>query len=81
MRLNASAQVLIDYRKLFVNRGAYTLQPWRPRAESGCYYYCRPRPKGTGEEISLTRATLRRHQEGDITIGLYAINPATQRSK
>ena len=31
--------------------------------------------------MRLTAATIRRHLEGEITIGLYAINPATQRSK
>jgi len=29
----------------------------------------------------LSRETVRRHLEGQITIGLYAINPATQRCK
>jgi hypothetical protein len=31
--------------------------------------------------LSLTTATIRRHLEGAVTIGLYAINPSTQRSK
>ena len=31
--------------------------------------------------MSLTAATIRRHLEGELTIGFYAINPATQRSK
>jgi hypothetical protein len=37
--------------------------------------------KGTGADLSLTLKTIRRHLEGEVTIGLYAINPATQRSK
>jgi len=66
---------------MFVNRAAYTLQSSRPHPETGRHYYFRPKAKGTGEELSLTAATIRRHLEGELTIGLYAINPATQRSK
>ena len=59
-----------------VNRGAYTLQSSSPDSESGrCYYY---RPKG---RISLSQEAIRKHLEGQITIGLYAINPSTQRCK
>jgi hypothetical protein len=29
----------------------------------------------------LTLDTVRRHLSGELTIGIYAINPATQRSK
>jgi TOTE conflict system, Archaeo-Eukaryotic Primase domain len=79
--IRASAQVVSDYRRLFVNRLAYTLQSMRPLPESGRHYYFRPKAKGTGKALGLTSATLRRHLEGEITIGLYSINPATQRSK
>ena len=79
--IKASARVVRDYSRLFVNRGAYTLQSSRPHSGSGRHYYFRPKAKGTGEELSLTAATIRRHLEGAITIGLYAINPSTQRSK
>jgi hypothetical protein len=79
--IKATAEVIQDYGRLFVNRGAYTLQSLRPHPESGRHYYFRPKPKGTGEELSLTAATIRRHLEGKLTIGLYAINPVTQRSK
>jgi hypothetical protein len=79
--VNASAKVVRDYTRLFVNRGAYTLQSSRPHPESGRHYYFRPKAQGTGKELSLSAATVRRHLEGEITIGLYAINPATQRSK
>ena len=57
------------------------MQSSRPHPESGRHYYFRPKAKGTGEELSLTAATIRQHLEGEITIGLYAINPATQQSK
>jgi hypothetical protein len=40
-----------------------------------------PRLKATGQGLSLTPDTLRRHLEREITIGLYAINPATQQCK
>ncbi len=75
-RLLASEETTARYFELFVNRGAYTVQSSTPDSENGrCYYY---RPKG---RISLSRDTVRRHLEGQVTIGLYAINPATQRCK
>jgi TOTE conflict system, Archaeo-Eukaryotic Primase domain len=79
--VKASPEVVRDYMRLFVNRRAYTLQSTRPHPESGRHYYFRPKAKGTGKDLSLTVATIRRHLEGEITIGLYAINPVTQRSK
>jgi TOTE conflict system, Archaeo-Eukaryotic Primase domain len=79
--IKASSELVRQYVALFVNRGAYTLQSSRPHPESGRHYYFRPKAKGTGKELSLTAATIRRHLQGEITIGLYAINPATQRSK
>jgi hypothetical protein len=81
LRLNTPASVVADYFRLFVNRRAYTLQSNRPHPESGRHYYYRPTDKTTGEGLSLTPETIRRHIEGEITIGLYAINPATQRCK
>jgi len=79
--LKASPEIVRRYTSLFVNRRAYTLQSSRPHPGSGRHYYFRPKARGTDEELSLTAATIRRHLEGEITIGLYAINPATQRSK
>jgi len=80
-RLKVSPTVVADYFRLFVNRRAYTLQSNKPHRESGQHYYYRPTNKKTGEGLGLTPDTLRRHLEGEITIGLYAINPATQCSK
>ena len=80
-RLKAPAGVVDDYFRLFVNRLAYTVQSDRPHPESSRYYYYRPTDKKTGQGLSLTPDTIRRHIEGEITIGLYAINPATQRCK
>jgi hypothetical protein len=79
--LKAPASVVEDYFHLFVNRRAYTLQSNRPHPESARHYYYRPKDKKTGQGLSLTPDTIRRHLEGEITIGLYAINPATQCSK
>ena len=73
----ASPQIVGNYLRLFVNRRAYTMQSMHPHPESGRHYYFRPCKKPT----ALTRETIRRHLEGDITIGLYAINPFTQRCK
>ena len=79
--IKASPEIVRQYLALFVNRSAYTLQSLRPHPESGRHYYFRPKAKGTGKEFGLTAATVRRHLEGEITIGLYAINPVTQRSR
>jgi hypothetical protein len=75
-RLLATDDVVTRYIELFVNRRAYTLQSSTPDSEKGrCFYY---RPKG---RASLSDSTIRSHLEGRITIGLYAINPETQRCK
>lgn len=79
--IKAVSEIVRDYSRLFVNRGAYTLQTTRPDHASGRHYYFRPKGRRTGEELSLTAATIRLHLEGELTIGLYAINPSTQRSK
>jgi hypothetical protein len=72
----ATDEVVARYFELFVNRRAYTVQSLTADSEKGrCYYY---RPKG---RVSLSASTIRNHLEGRITIGLYAINPATQRCK
>ena len=81
LRLQAPACVVADYFYLFVNRRAYTLQSNRPRTESARHYYYCPKDKKTGQGLTLTLDTIRRHLEGETTIGLYAINPATQCSK
>jgi hypothetical protein len=78
--IKASPEVVKDYRRLFVNRLAYTLQSKRPHHETCRHYYFRPKAKQTGKPLGLTGTTIRRHLEGEITIGLYAINPLTQRS-
>jgi len=77
----ATPELVRDYFRLFVNRRAYTLQSMRPHPESGRHYYYRPKAKGTERPLSLTNDTIRRHLEGELTLGLYAINPATQRCK
>ena len=76
-----SSQVVNDYLRLFVNRLAYTLQSMRPHPASGRHYYFRPSDKETGAPLSLTQDAIRQHLEGEITVGLYAINPSTQRCK
>ena len=75
-RILASDDIVTRYSELFVNRRAYTIQSPTPDKEKHrCCYY---RPK---EHPSLSRGILRKHLEGTITIGLYAINPETQRCK
>ena len=80
-RYQATSTNVEDYWQLFVNRRAYVLQSMRPHAESGRYYYFRPKAKKNGDVPSLTSETIRRHLEGDLTVGVYAMNPATQRCK
>jgi len=63
------------YFKLFVNRAAYTLQSKKPDTNGKYYYY---RPKG---QRRLCLETILKHLQGEVTIGLYAINPETQRCK
>lgn len=72
----ATDDVVARYLELFVNRRAYTVQSSAPNGEKGrCYYF---RPRG---QMPLSPSTIRDHLEGRITIGLYAINPVTQRCK
>ncbi len=80
-RYQATSANVEDYWQLFVNRRAYVLQSMRPHAESGRYYYFRPKAGKNGEAPSLAAETVRRHLEGDLTIGVYAMSPATQRCK
>ena len=81
MTIKANRQVVEDYQTLFVTRRAYTMQSARPHTESGRYYYFRPNEKGTDVPLMLTDETIRQHLEGKITVGLYAIDPSTQRCK
>lgn len=80
-RLSAKPALVKEYIDLFVNRRAYTLQSMRPHAESGRHYYYRPKAHGSGSPLLLSEKTVSEHLEGKLTIGLYAINPATQRCK
>jgi len=81
LSMNVTPAMIADYMRLFVNRGAYTLQSKRPHPETGRHYYFRPKPRLSGKELRVTPETIRQHLAGDLTIGLYAINPASQRSK
>ena len=78
--VQAMPEMVAEYAQWFVNRRAYTRQSDRPHSESGRHYYYRPR-RADGQEVPLTGQDLEYHLAGEITIGLYAINPRTQRSK
>jgi hypothetical protein len=69
------------FSELFVNRRAYTIQSTHPHPETGRHYYYRAKGQNGAPAPGLTFDTLRRHLSGELTIGIYAINPATQRSK
>jgi hypothetical protein len=81
MRDLASAELARTYWRLFVNRRAYTLQSRKPDAKSGRYFFFLATNKNTGKPSKLTLSTIRRHLSGELTMGLYAIDPSTQRSK
>jgi hypothetical protein len=70
----------VEYGRWFVNRRAYCRQSDQPHRESGRHYYYRPR-RSEGGDLALTQGDIERHLGGEITIGLYAINPQTQRVK
>jgi hypothetical protein len=78
-KLVASGDIVRAYRELFVNRLAYTVQSPTAHPETGRHYYYRPRSKE--QPVPLSLDTIRRHLEGKQTIGLYAINPKTQRCR
>src|SRR5260370_28610581 len=80
-RLPATREMAQEFSELFVNRRAYTIQSMRPHPESGRHYYYRPKPKDGGGPVALAVGTGRRHLAGGITVGIYAINPATQRGQ
>jgi hypothetical protein len=76
--LAATADMARVYAQWFVNRRAYTRQSDRPHPESGRHYYYRPKDGG---ELSPDFREIRRHLVGEITLGIYAISPESQRVK
>jgi hypothetical protein len=76
-RLPATPELAREFSELFVNRRAYTIQSMRPQPESGRHYYYRPKSRPTGLSLEIVR----QHLAGELTIGIYAINPTTQRCK
>lgn len=70
-----TTEMAARYFRLFVNRLAYTVQSHRPD-DKGKHYYYRPR-----DARRLSHEAIRGHLSGQITIGIYALNPKTQRSK
>jgi hypothetical protein len=74
------------YVRLFVNRGAFTVQNVAPDSK-GKHYYFRPsehwfdKGRWPAGQRRLCPETILRHLRGEITVALYAINPETQRSK
>lgn len=78
--LLATPEMAAEYARWFVNRLAYTRQSDRPHPASGRHYYYRPRAEGGGE-LALELVDVRRHLAGEVTLGIYAINPQSQRVK
>jgi hypothetical protein len=78
--LLATPAMAAEYSNWFVNRRAYTRQSDRPHPESGRHFYYRPGSKA-GADVALEIEDVRRHLAGEITLGIYAINPGNQRVK
>jgi hypothetical protein len=70
-----SAEMAQRYFALFVNRLAYTLQSHKPGANGKHYYYRAKR------DCRISPQIIREHLNGQVTIGIYGLNPKTQRSK
>ena len=81
LHLHATAKMAAAFHDLFVNRRAYTLQSMKPHPETERHYYFRPKARQGQHPPALSLETLRRHLAGELTLGLYSINPKTQRSK
>jgi hypothetical protein len=78
-RIVASDDIVARYFQTFVNRRAYTVQSSKPKP-NGRHWFYRPETKDK-QPLVLNPTVVRRHLEGNITVGLYAINPQTQRCK
>src|SRR5690348_3081438 len=74
--IQCSRRAAEQYVELFVNRLAHTIQSHKPHRVTGRFYYYRSRSNS-----QLTLDTVTAHLDGLITVGLYAINPETQRCK
>ena len=81
LQRHATVEMAAQFHQMFVNRRAYTLQSMRPHPETGRHYYFRPKALEGQPPPALGLETLRRHLAGELTLGLYSINPKTQRSK
>src|ERR1700758_2667754 len=79
--LPASIDHACEYMSWFVNRRAYTRQMDRPDEGSGKYFFYQAKDYKTKDRLALDVETVRGHLTGELTIGLYAINPETQCSK
>lgn len=79
--LKVDPALLPEYMAWFVNRRAYTRQSDTPKLDNQRYYYYQPKERLTKKRLVLDDGTVRKHLKGLQTIGLYAINPETQRSK
>jgi hypothetical protein len=80
-RLHATSVMAEAFHRLFVNRRAYTLQSAKPHPDTGQHYYYRPKARAGEAPPGLAVETVRQHLSGEITLGIYAINPSTQGSK
>jgi len=80
-RLHATVAMAETFYQLFVNRRAYTLQSHRPHPDTERHFYYRPKAREGQPPPALSLDIIRQHLAGKLTLGIYAINPRTQRSK
>jgi hypothetical protein len=82
-RFHVSLELAQQYHEIFVNRQKYTLQAQRPMMNGKVNWYVAYIGKDPATRIprKLDPETIRHHINGDFTVGLYALNPDTQRSK
>jgi len=82
-RFHVSAELAQQYIDLFVNRPKYTLQAQRPLMNGKVNWYVAYEGKDpkTRQPKALDVKTIQGHINGNFTVGLYAVNPETQRCK
>ncbi len=79
--LKVDPALVPEYMTWFVNRRAYSRQSDTPNPVNGRHFYYQPKDRLTKVPYELSEFEIRKHLNGVQTVGLYAINPLTQRSK
>jgi len=62
-------------------QGLHARQSANTHPDTGRHYHYQPKNKDSGQPLELDLTTVHKHLAGWVTIGLYAINPQSQRCK